>query len=605
MGLVVNERDVRFLLNEVLEIGQLLEFEKFKDFDLETIDMIIGESQKFSEEVLYQANLDGDKEGCKFETSGEVKAPSVYKDVYKKYCEGGWTGISSNPEYGGQGAPQIVGIAAMEFQVAASVAFTMYPGLTRAAIELLEFYADEKTKEVVLPKLISGEWAATMCLTEPQAGSALGDLKCAAKKDGDHYLISGTKIFISAGEHDLCDQKIHLVLARTEGAPAGIKGVSLFLVPKYFYDDDGNLGEHNDLVCGGIEHKMGIHGASTCIMNFGDNDKCKGWLVGKECEGIRAMFVMMNEARIGTGMQGQGSASAAYLHANKYAKERIQGVEIENMKDVNAPRVEIIKHPDVRRMLMSMKANTEAGRAILYYAAFCGDMALNHPEEEVRNKYFDRLELLTPICKAWCSDRGFEVTRDAVQTYGGYGYTAEYPAEQYMRDCKIASIYEGTNGIQALDLVGRKVLNVKKQMAPYNDWIATMKEGAEKAKKNGALSELADKVLQAIDTMDGITQNFAQAGLQGDTKTPVMNATPYMEAFGDMAAASFLLWEAHVAQEKLDAGVDSETDKKFYEGKVASAKFFINYQLPNVDRWAIAIKSGDKSFIEVDDESIQ
>jgi len=605
VGICVNERDVRFVLNEVLGIEQLLQYEKFKDFDMETIDMILTESQKLSEEVLYPVNLEGDKEGCKYNPDGSVITPSGYKDAYKKYCEGGWLGISSNPEYGGQGLPHTVGLAAMEFQVASSVAFTMYPGLTRAAIELLEFYADEKTKNIVLPKLVSGEWCATMCLTEPQAGSAVGDLKSTAKKEGDHYLITGTKIFISAGEHDLCDQKIHLVLARTEGAPPGIKGVSLFLVPKYFYDDDGNLGEHNDLICSGIEHKMGIHGASTCTMNFGDNGKCKGWLIGKECEGIRAMFVMMNEARIGTGMQGQACASAAFQHANRYARERIQGVEIENMRDVNAPRVEIIKHPDVRRMLMSMKAYTEAGRALLYYAAFCGDMAFNNPDEEVRTKYFNRLELLTPICKAWCSDRGFEVTRDAVQTYGGYGYTSEYPVEQYMRDCKIASIYEGTNGIQALDLVGRKVLNIKKQMAPYNDWMATMREGAGKAKKNSALSGLADKVLKTIETMDGITKNFAEAGLKGDTKIPVMNATPYLEAFGDMVGASFLLWHAHVAQEKLDAGVDSESEKKFYEGKVASAKFYINYLLPNVDRWAIAIKSGDKSFIEVDEGSIQ
>jgi len=601
MGVCVNERDVRFVLYEMLEIEKLFEFDKFKDFDMDTIDMILTEAQKFSEEVLYEANFEGDKVGLKFD-NGEVTVPSVYKDAYRKYCEGGWLGISSDPEKGGQGVPNVVGLGAMEFQVASSVAFTMYPGLTRAAIELLEIYGDDWMKEAILPKLISGEWAATMCLTEPSAGSAVGDLKSTAKKDGDQWLVTGTKIFISAGEHDLTPQILHLVLARTEGAPPGIKGVSLFMVPKFLMDENGDLGDRNDMICGNIEHKMGINANATCTLNFGDNGKCKGWLIGKECEGIRAMFIMMNEARIGTGMQGLASASAAYQHALRYAKERIQGVEIQNMRDVNAPRVEIIKHPDVRRMLLTMKSYVEAGRVLLYYAAYCGDMHLHHPDEEVRAKHFDTLELLTPICKAWCSDRGFDVTRDAIQTYGGYGYCSEYPAEQYMRDCRIASIYEGTNAIQALDLVGRKVLNIKKQMAPYNDWIAAMRERAGKAKENSALGDLADSLLERIDTLDSITKHFMEAGLKGDTTTPVMNATPYLEAFGDVVGGHFLLWGAQIAQDKLDAGVDGEVEKSFYTGKVATARFYINNLLPNVDRWATVLKSGDKTMIDLEED---
>lgn len=602
MGICVNERDVGFVLNEMLDIKQLLQLDKFKDFDMDTINMIISESQKFSETVLYQANFDGDKVGLKFK-DGVVNVPASYHEAYKKYCEGGWLGISASPEYGGQGLPNVVGLAAMEFQIASSFAFTMYPGLTRAACELLEHYGDAWTKEVMMPKLISGEWAATMCLTEPSAGSAVGDLKSTAKRAGDHYLINGTKIFISAGEHDLTEQIIHLVLARVEGAPPGIKGISLFMVPKFLMDEKGNIGERNDMICGGIEHKMGIKASATATLNFGDNGKCKGWLIGKECEGINAMFVMMNEARIGTGMQGHATGNAAYEHALRYAKERVQGVEIQNMRDVNAPRVTIIKHPDVRRMLLTMKAYTEACRCILYFSAFCGDMALSHPDEKVRLLHYDFLELLTPICKAYCSDRGFDVTREAIQTYGGYGYCSEYPAEQYMRDCKIASIYEGTNAIQALDLVGRKVLNIKKQMAPYNNWMAKMRDGANKAKATKSLEDLADKLLEAIDTLDGMTKFFMGAGLKGDMMTPVMNAYKYLMAFGDVVAGSFLLWGADIAQKKLDAGVDSETEKKFYKGKVASARFFIMNLLSNVDAVAIIVKNGDKSFVELEEDS--
>jgi hypothetical protein len=290
------------------------------------------------------------------------------------------------------------------------------------------------------------------------------------------------------------------------------------------------------------------------------------------------------------------------LHALSYAKERIQGTDIKAMKDPNAPRVAIIKHPDVRRMLLTMRAWVDAGRAILYYASYCADRAEHDPDPKSKAKYGEFLELLTPVCKAWCSDRGFDVTRLAIQTYGGYGYCAEYPVEQYMRDSKIASIYEGTNGIQALDLVGRKVLNIKKKMEPYNNWIAELKSGAEKAGANAKLKDIAELVLKAIDTLDGITKHFMGAGLKGDQDTPVLGATPYLEAFGDLTAGCMLLWQAHIAQEKLDKGVDSEADKKFYEGKVHTARFYAYNMLPNVDRWAIALKAGDKTALNIPDD---
>jgi len=602
MGVCVNERDVRFVLYEMLDVKKLLELDAYKDFDMDTIDMILTESQKFSEEVLYKANFEGDKNGAKFD-NGKVTAPQAYKDAYQAYCEGGWLGISANPEHGGQGLPNVVGLAAMEFHVAASVAFTMYPGLTRAASHLIETYGSDWMKKMALDKMISGEFSGTMCLTEPSAGSAVGDLKTTAKKDGDHYLITGNKIFISSGDHDLTEQIIHLVLARTEGAPPGIKGISLFFVPKYRFKKDGSFGELNDVKCSGIEHKMGIKGSSTATLNFGDEGKCQGWIIGQECAGIQYMFLMMNEARIGTGMQGEAAGSAAYQHALRYAKERVQGVAIQNMRDVNAPRVTIINHPDVRRMLFTMKAYTEAARCILYFAGMCGDIALKHGDQATREKYFEYLELLTPICKAWSSDRGFDVTRLAVQTYGGYGYCSEYPVEQYMRDAKIASIYEGTNGIQALDLVGRKVLNIKKKMAPYNNWMTTMREGAGKAKKNAKLADMADKFLTRLDSIDGITKYFMMAGMK-DQLIPVMYATPYLEAFGDVVGGSFLLWGAHIAQEKLDKGVSSDAEKKFYEGKVVTARFYMDQLLPNVDRYVTSLKSGDKTSIEVSEDCI-
>ncbi len=603
MGICVNEKDVKFVLTEMIELQELLKLDIFKEFDQDMIDMVLSEGQKFSEEMLYEANLEGDKKPPELK-DGQVTVLPAYKAAYDQIREGGWLGLSVSAEHGGQGLPGVVGLAANEFTAASSAAFAMYPGLTRAGGELLIHAGEDWMKEHVLPKLVSAEWTATMCLTEAGAGSAVGDLKATAKKVGDgEYLITGTKIFISSGDHDLTDQIIHLVLARVQGAPAGMKGVSLFLVPKLAMDKEGNLtGGGNDVEVGNLEHKMGITGSVTATLNFGDNGACKGWLVGKENEGIKAMFVMMNEARIGTGLLGHACASAAYQHALRYAKERVQGVKIEDMRDVNAPRVEIIKHPDVRRMLLNMKSLTEAMRSILYYSSFCEDMAAHHPDPAVKEKYENNLDLLTPICKAYCSDRGFEVTRDAIQTYGGYGYCSEYPVEQYMRDAKIMSIYEGTNGIQSLDLLGRKVMNMKKQMAPYNNFMAQMREDAERFGNNAALSDLADRLRQKIDVLDSITQHYITVGMSGDMLSPIKTSYPYMMAFGDVVAGYMLLWGAHVAQGKLDAGVDGETARAFYTGRVASAKFFIHNLLPNVDALAASCKSEDKTVLELEEE---
>ena len=479
---LVDFRDVQFVLYEMLGVDKLCEREKYQDFNKEIMDMVLEQGLKFSKEILAPINDVADKEGCKFE-DGKVSMPQCFHDAYKQYCEGGWAGISSSPDFGGQGMPSAIGIAVAEFFIGSCCSFGMTPGLSRGSAGLIESFGSDELKAIYCEKMYTGEWAGTMCLTEPQAGSAVGDLKTTAKKKGDDWIINGTKSFITSGDHDLTENIIHLVLARTEGAPAGIKGISLFVVPKFRVNDDGSLGELNDVVCGNIEHKMGIHASSTCTLNFGDNDACVGYLVGEECAGIKCMFQLMNEARIGVGMQGMGQAGAVYMGALAYAKERIQGVEITEMRNVDAPRVPIIDHPDIRRMLMLMKAYTEGCRALLYQTAYYVDLAETAADEEEKEGYEMMIDLLTPICKAYSTDVAFRVSEWGIQVLGGYGYCSEYPMEQYMRDIKILSIYEGTNGIQALDLLGRKIamkggMLFMKYVMELNDFIEANKEHA-------------------------------------------------------------------------------------------------------------------------------
>jgi alkylation response protein AidB-like acyl-CoA dehydrogenase len=614
---IVDERDVQFVLWEHLGVEDLFKQEEFKDFTREDFNMIISESKKFAEEVVMPANVEGDREGVKLE-DGQVKVCQAYKSAYDAFCEAGWIALGSSPEFGGQGLPEILGIAASEYLSAASVGFAMYPGLTRAGGNLINEVCTEDQKKKYLPNMIVGKWGGTMCLTEAGAGSAVGDLKSTAKKKGDKWFITGSKTFISSGDNDLVENNIHLVLARAEGSPPGIKGISLFIVPKYKINDDGSLGEINDVVCTNIEHKMGIHGSSTCTLNFGDKDNCEGELVGELDKGIRYMFLMMNEARIGTGLLGHSSASAAYQCALKFSKERIQGVAIENMKDVNAPRVEIIKHPDVRRMLLSMKAYVEGMRALIYKGVYYSTLAHLASDPAEKEKYEDLLALLTPVIKAYCSDQGFLVTRDAVQMFGGYGYCSEYPVEQYLRDCKISSIYEGTNAIQALDLVGRKVLNIKKQMKPYNDFIAMIKEVADKATKHETLGPFAEKVKAAIESLDNITKHLAGLGMSGDQAYPVLVATPYLKMFGDVCLGWLWIEQLLIADEKLKAIYEQEGAKDdeakaavveklneaaFYKGKIHAGKYFIDCLLPEADAVATYIKTNNRDVLEIPEKA--
>ncbi|MCD6281531.1 MAG: acyl-CoA dehydrogenase [Deltaproteobacteria bacterium] len=616
-SLILDERDQRFILNELLEVGKLCESPLYADFSEDMFNMILDEAQKFATEEIFPTLTDSDKEGCTLE-DGQVHVPEAFHKCYRLYCEGGWNVMSHPPEVGGQGLPIVISTAARDWFMH-NFAFTSYPGLTEGAAHLIEVYGTEEQKKKYLPKMMTGEWAGTMALTEPNAGSDVGNLSTKAIRQPDGtFKLQGTKIFITAGDHDLSENIIHPVLARIEGDPPGTKGISLFIVPKYLVNDDGSLGRRNDYEIAKIEEKMGIHGSATCLINFGDNNECYAELLGEERQGMKIMFQMMNEARIGVGMQGLTSASIAYMHALQYAKERLQGSSIEHFKDPTAPRTPIINHPDVRRMLLWMKSNVEAMRALMYFAAYCVDKERITEDDAEREKWHGFLEVLTPICKAFCSDIGFRVCETAIQVYGGYGYCSEYPLEQFLRDEKIASIYEGTNGIQALDLVGRK-LGLNKGTY-FMGLIGEMNSVVARHKDNPELKDLAGDVEAAINTLADVSLFFANSAKAGKFLIPLSNAYPFLMMMGNVVSAWLLLWEAGLAKEKLfticsGKGVDpsdkaalsglikENKDAAFYSGKVASAKYFIKNVLPEVDAAAKAIKSEDLTVMEIAEES--
>ena len=616
-GKIVDDRDLQFVMWEHLELEKHLEDPIFKGYGKEDLNMIIEEARKFAETAIYPINMEGDRQGVHI-VDGVVKAPECYRAPYDELCEGGWIGLGTSEKLGGQGLPAIAGLPVTEYWGAASTAFTMFPGLNRAALHLMENCCSDELNAKYTPKMIEGKWQGTMCLTEPSAGSAVGDCKSTAKKrDDGTWEINGSKIFISCGDHDICENHIHLVLARAEGSPAGIKGISLFVVPKYLVKEDGNIGDYNNVKCPKVEEKMGIHGSPTCELVFGDEGTCVGELVGELNKGIKYMFFMMNEARVGTGLQAHTSASAAYLHALAYARDRVQGVAIENMRDVNAPRVEIINHPDVRRMLLFQKSITEGMRALIYRGAWYGTLAEMGDDEAKKEKYEDWFSMLTPVIKSWCSDMAYRSLRDSVQTYGGYGYTSEYPVEQYMRDCKIMSIYEGTNAIQSLDLIARKVLNIKKEMKPFKTYLADMKQFVEDNKGNERCGAFIEKIGAAVTELEGVTNFIAGKGMTGDMVYPVMYATPYMDVFGHVIVGHLLAEHMIIADAKLEAiykdkgATDDEAkakviedldDAAFYQGKIYSASFYIDFVLPEINATITTIKSENRDMINIPDK---
>lgn len=615
-NLLVNTKDQLFVLFEQHGIEKLFKNERFADVSKDIVLMLQTESEKLAVHSLLPAYSIGDKEGCTFK-DGKVSVPECFHDVYKKYIESGWLCAMESPDVGGQGLPISVTTACGEFMFAANFPFLMYPGLTHGAARLVETYGTEEQKNKYMYNMYAGKWAGTMCLTEPGAGSDVGALKTTAKRlpDGT-FSITGTKIFISCGDHDLTENIVHPVLARIEGDLPGTAGISIFLVPKYRVNDDGTLGEFNDIQTGNIEHKMGIKASATCTLNFGDEGKCIGELLGTERHGMRIMFDMMNEARLEVGVQSLGHATAAYEHAVQYAKERIQSIAIWEMKNPDAKAVPIIQHPDIRRKLLWMKAHVEGMRAMLYYAGFCMDMVKIAGTDKEREKWSGMVELLTPVCKAYSSEKAQLVCSYAIDVYGGYGYCSDYPVEQYFRDCKIASIYEGTNGIQCLDLVGRK-LGARKGadvMNLFGDINTTVME----AKQSEDLKRYAAHLEEAYNALIDLTMHFAQLGKSAGFLLPVLNATPYMEIFGDVIIGHFLMQAAAISEKKLNAvyggkGIEDSKGKRralvhedrdvaFYEGKVASAKFFAVEILSTVKAKCEAIKCGERVPIEMADE---
>jgi hypothetical protein len=613
-NLLVNARDQYFLLFEQFGIEKLFETETFKDFSKDDVLMMMNEAEKMALNVILPTYEVGDKEGCTFK-DGKVTVPKCYHDAFKKYCEAGWLAQTEPIDVGGQGIPVVMATANLEYCYAANFAFLMYPGLTHGAATLIQHHGTEEQKNKYMLKMYEGRWGGTMCLTEPGAGSDVGALKTSAKRLPDgKFLITGSKCFISCGDHDLTPNIVHPVLARIEGDPPGTPGISIFIVPKYRVNEDGSLGEFNDVNTGNIEHKMGIRGSATCTLNFGDEGKCVGELLGKEREGMRIMFLMMNEARMEVGMQALGHSTAALEHAIAYAKDRIQSTPVWEMKNPDAKAVPIIQHPDVRRDLLWMKAFTEGIRALNYFTAYCLDMSRAYPEEKA--KWGGLVELLTPICKAYSSDMAMQITSKAIDVYGGYGYCQEYPVEQYMRDCKIACLYEGTNGIQSLDLVGRK-LGQNKGMNVMN-MIGEIGATIAKAKQVPELQKYAAYLEEANNAVIDLTMTFAALGKSSSFLIPILNASPYLEIFGDLLIGHFLLQGAAIAQEKLNAiyaekGADTKgtqralvhdnADVAFYQGKIAAAKFFAVEVLFLVKSKCAAIKVADKVPIEMADES--
>jgi len=586
--------DALFLLNDVFHIDRYGNLPGFADASPDVIEAVLQEAAKLSEEVLTPLNRVGDKEGCKRHDDGRVTTPKGFKDAFKQLVEGGWIGISVPAEFGGQGLPATMTVMVNEFLCSANMAFAMYPGLTQGAIAAMLAHASQELKAKYLPKMVEGAWTGTMNLTEPHCGTDLGLLRTKAVKQGDgSYKITGTKIFISAGEHDMAENIIHLVLARIEGAPAGTKGISLFVVPKIMVKDDGSLGEKNGVTCGSIEEKMGIHGNATCVMNY---DGATGWLIGEENRGLNAMFVMMNEARLGVGVQGLAQSEVAYQNAVIYAKERLQGRAISGVKYPDKAADPIIVHPDVRRNLMTMRAFNEAARALVIWTALQGDIANRSEDEKERKAADDHMGLLTPVIKGVLTDCGFTNTVMAQQIYGGHGYIAEHGMEQFVRDARIAQIYEGANGIQALDLVGRKLGKDggRAIMAFFNEVQTYLKEHANSDEMNVYLKPLG----QSLAHLQQASMWFMQNAMAKPDNAGA-GSYDYMHLFGLVALGYMWCRIAEAAIAKLPKA-NGSTPR--YSAKLVTARFFMERMLPETATHLARIQSGAGSTMEMTDD---
>lgn len=564
----INSKDLMFILKEQLKYGRICELERYKDQNEKILDLLVKEAIGFAKGVVDPLNEIGETVGLKFD-NGKVICPPEFRDAFKKYGEDGFTAACRDLEYGGQGFPNMMRIVVNDIMYGACQSFNMAPSLTHGAAHLVESFGTQELKETYVPKMFNGTWAGTMCLTEPNAGSNLAVLETMAYPEGDHYKIKGNKIFISWGEHDLAENIIHLVLARIEGEPEGIKGISLFVVPKMRLNPDGSVGEPNDVVCTGIEEKLGLHSSATAALSFGNKDDCIGYLCGEKNKGLAHMFQMMNAARINTGVSGMAMASTAYLNALAYTKEREQGRDVAGRVK---GQVKIIAHPDVRRMLLWMKAAVDGMRSMIYTGAFWSDLSLEMPPGDDKAHYENLVDFMTPIIKAYCSDVGFKVCEVAMQCLGGYGYCKDYPIEQYLRDSKIMSLYEGTNGIQSADLMGRKMTlrdggclaAFKKEVLGFCD---AHREHPELGDRVRALSGVLQRLLEIAEEMK---QRMKNDPLQWASYT-----YPALMAFGDVIMCWRLLDMAIIAADAL-----KKKKSDFYQGKMFQATYFTDVTLP-------------------------
>lgn len=604
---LVDSRDVRFVLFEVLQADKLSKYDKFSSFDKDTYEATLELAEQLAVEQVYPANAEADKTGAKYDPKTKtVTIPEGYKSAMKLYKESGFSGLGNDPEWGGVGMPEVICRAIMDYFSAAAVAFIIYDTLKGGASRLIENFGAEGLKKTYMEKMVSGQWGGTMCLTEPGAGSDVGALKTKAVKQKDGtYLITGQKTFISAGDNDLYENIIHPVLARIEGDPPGTPGISIFIVPKYLVKPDGSLGERNDVTTTGIEHKMGIKGSATCSLSFGDNDKCVGYILGAERQGMKIMFQMMNEARLDVSQQALGIASSAYMHAVTYAKNRIQGSDPAKKGDFSS--VPIIKHPDMQRTLLWMKSQVEAMRMLTMVAAYSAD--ISHVEQgDAAKEASALLDFLIPLCKAGNSDLAWLVTSEAMQVYGGYGYCSEYPVEQLARDCKILAIYEGTNGIQSIDLTMRKLL-MNPEMYNYKVFKKRIQETIEKAK--GIVDEKYILAVKgAVDKMDQTIQKLNEYKEQRKMLDILAIATPLQQAMRMLAHAWMHLWSLTLAIPKLKAIagdisgekvvniVKDNSEAAYYYGKVLSGRFYLGAEFKHYSGFLDYITSGEGAVVE-------
>ncbi len=558
--------DMRFVMHELADFNAVQSLPGYEEVAPDIVDAILDEAGKFGSEVLAPINATGDRQGCAFE-NGVVRTAEGFRDAYAQFVENGWHTLQFEPEHGGQGLPLLVSMAVSEIWTAANMAFALCPMLTQAGAELLTAHGTGEMKSTYLPKLVSGEWAGTMNLTEPQAGSDLARIRTRAAPEGDHYRVSGQKVFITYGEHDLAENIIHMVLARTPDAPAGVKGISLFMVPKFLVNDDGGLGARNDARCVSIEHKLGINGSPTAVLSFGDDGGALGYLVGEKNRGLDLMFLMMNNARLAVGLEGVGIAERAYQQARDYAVERVQGRMLGS--DDPSP-VTIVHHPEVQRMLLSMKCQTEAARALAYFVGANLDLGKRHPDPEAAARHKALVDLLTPVVKAWSTDIGIDVANTGIQVHGGMGYIEESGAPQHLRDARIAAIYEGTNGIQAIDLVGRKV--ARDNGATITAFISTIR------RFDAELATIAGEDVAAIRAqLRRAVQDLAEAtywllkSYPEDPRRVTAGAAHYLRLVGIVAGGWLMAKAAAVAERRLAAGDGAPA---FLRAKLVSARFF-------------------------------